>query len=162
MSQHWRRRAQKVSYWAISVSAEKQVSQHTCPQSRPQADVPTSHSPVSSECWLNGISLSDSQARAQTATGDHQLQRTKKKGTRAKRIECTQLKRHNDAFSSSPPRPQHMSLLLERFIQLSVPGNHGNAACPTMFARCLNLDLSSPLTQTLQHLQQIRCLAPIS
>ena len=55
-----------------------------------------------------------------------------------------------------------LHFLLERQIQLSVSGQYGDFACPTRFAHCLNLDLLSPLTQTLQHLQRNRCLALFS
>ena len=51
---------------------------------------------------------------------------------------------------------------MEFTLLCSVPGNYGDFACPTKFAHCSNLDLCSPVTQTLQHLQLNRCLALVS
>ena len=55
-----------------------------------------------------------------------------------------------------------LHFLLERQIQLCVPGNYGDFSCPTRFTHCVNLDLSFPSTQTLQHLQRNCCLAPVA
>ena len=54
-----------------------------------------------------------------------------------------------------------LTFLLERLIQLSVPGTHGDFVYLFAFAQGLNLDLSSPSTQILQHSQQFRGPLPV-
>ena len=60
---------------------------------------------VSSRPSIGGTGCGDS---AQNINGNARTK--KRKGTRAKRIECTQHKRYHDAFTSCLPREQHMSL----------------------------------------------------
>ena len=55
-----------------------------------------------------------------------------------------------------------LTFLLERMIQLSVPGTYGDFVCLSAFVQRLNLDLFSPLTRILQHSQQFRGPLPVS
>ena len=82
------------------------------------------------QVWQRRHDISDAQLHEQESARSHvliepspsktpsmpeqtnrKIARTRMKSTRVWRIECTQLKRHHDAFSSRLPGPQHMSHL---------------------------------------------------